>query len=40
MNEDIENQALFDEMALSALMDIGLTEDEAELELEDYHNGY
>ena len=37
MRDDLEDE-LFNEMAMEALMDLGLPEDEAERELEDYNN--
>jgi hypothetical protein len=38
--ERVEDTEEWQEMAKSAAMDIGLTEDEAELAVEDYVNGY
>lgn len=35
-----ENETNFNDMAMSALLDAGLTEDEAERELEDYQFNY
>lgn len=43
MNEEIETeeaQELFNGMAMSAMQDLGLPEDEAENMLEDYHMGF
>ena len=39
-NEKLKEDEDFQDMAMSAMMDLGLPEDEAEVLLEDYFAGY